>query len=192
MPGKVRLLILLVLFGFLNLNSFAQDLRNFSIKFMGLSVHPAEEPSTEILVRKIDNTGRYVMNLGFLASGEWFFKEDKASFRLLGGAMSECSGLFAGVAHVGLKFKLFSAGPHYLSWGVGPTLYFRENWIKVRPNHFDENYLTLGPWEYILLWYGMDFEYNININKNLDFSTTIIPAYPKVIATAFGLKYWIK
>jgi hypothetical protein len=192
MMKKVQFILVFVLACILCQNSFAQDLRNFSVKFMGLSVHPTGDPSTEILIRKIDPIGRYVVNLGILASGEWFFKEDKASFRFLGGAMSECSGLFAGVAHVGLKFKLMSVGPHYLSWGVGPTLYFRENWIKVRPNHFDENYLTLGPWEYILLWYGMDFEYNINLNDDLDFSTTIIPAYPKVISMALGFKYWIR
>jgi hypothetical protein len=96
------------------------------------------------------------------------------------------------MAHVGVKFKLFSEGPQYVSWGIGPTLYFLENWIKLKPNHFDENYLTHGPWEYLLLWYGIDFEYNIQINDTVDFSTTIIPVYPKVISVAFGLKDWFK
>jgi hypothetical protein len=70
MNCKVKYIPLLILVFFFISHSQTGDIRNITIKFMGLSIHPTAKPSTQDLVRKLDDIGRYVMNMGVSPSGE--------------------------------------------------------------------------------------------------------------------------
>src|SRR6478735_1265426 len=154
---------------FLALNALpapAQD--NIGLKFFGISI-----------------------NLGGMFSTEKFIYEDGISVKFVQGLYSDCAAQPGGFSHIGIRARILKKKRHSIYGGIGPTLVYRKNWYKL-PGYIDSDYFDGKPtdtWQYKFLWYGGEFEYAYVLSEKLDFTSTFIPGFPKLISFSFGLKY---
>lgn len=168
--------------------TFTQD--NFGIKMFGLSIHPkGEKDNARLMPNKLDKNGYFVMNMGGVLSYEKFLFKNIVSLKIAQALYADCAAQLGGFSHIGLRAKIFRLGKHSFYGGVGPTIVYRKNWLKlngyVNPHRFKG-----GPddkWQYLFLWYGGEFEYKYAISEHFDFSATFIPGYPDLMSLSFGV-----
>ena len=175
-----------LLFG---IDAKAQD--NASLKFFGLSLHPGGDENAPLMPRRFDANGVWVLNLGGMLSYEKFIYQDGVSVKAVQGIYSDCAAQLGGFSHLGLRAKIFKTTRQSLYGGIGPTLVYRKNWHKL-PGYIDPDYFEGKPantWQYKFLWYGGEFEYAYVLSERIDFATTFIPGYPKLISFSFGFRY---
>ncbi|HEY8400396.1 MAG TPA: hypothetical protein VIK89_03995 [Cytophagaceae bacterium] len=168
----------------------AQD--NIGIKLFGLSIHPkGEKENRDLMPRKLDPNGYLVINLGAMASYEKFVHKDIFSIKIVQSLYSDCAAQLGGFSHIGFRGKIFKTNKHALYGGIGPTLVFRRNWLRldgyVNRNRFKGN--SDDKWQYMFLWYGGEFEYAYRLSEHVHFTTTFIPGYPDLMSLSFGMKY---
>ena len=177
---------------FLALNALpapAQD--NIGLKFFGISIHPGGDEDAFLMPRRLDDRGVLVINLGGMFSTEKFIYEDGISVKFVQGFYSDCAAQPGGFSHIGIRARILKKKRHSIYGGIGPTLVYRKNWYKL-PGYIDPDYFDGKPtdtWQYKFLWYGGEFEYAYVLSEKLDFTSTFIPGFPKLISFSFGLKY---
>lgn len=185
-----RYLFVLVLVGLIELPVNAQD--NFGVKFFGLSVHPKGEKENAFLMpRRLDLDGYAVLNIGGVLSYEKFVVRDILSVKVASALYADCAAQLGGFEHIGVRAKIFKTQRHSLYGGIGPTLIFRENWLRL------SGYKNLNRfrgdlddrWQYLFLWYGGEFEYKYNLTKQYHFALSFVPGYPDLMSISFGLHY---
>lgn len=173
----------------------AQLPQSFGLKFFGLSIHAYGDENWRLMPRRLDDTGRFVINLGATANYELFVWRDIVSVKSSVALYSDCAARLGGFFHVGLRGRIFKIGRHTLNGGIGPTLIFRRNWAEL-PNYSNLHYFKGAPgdiWQWRFLWYGGEFEYNVQLWKGWEASLTFIPGFPKLMSLSIGFRYcWNK
>ncbi|NNE71643.1 MAG: hypothetical protein HKN29_14950 [Rhodothermales bacterium] len=167
--------------------------RTLAVKFIGLSYHPnASSFARQQYSRKLSPDGSLVANLGVLASWEQFVRSDRLAIRVAGVAMSDCRSVFAGAIHVGAHLRLARLGRVTLLAGIGPTLYFRQDWHRFDTYKFDGRlFRQYADWQYIVTPIGGDLELDVRVTPNSQLSFTILPGYPQIVVLAIGAKFRI-
>jgi hypothetical protein len=175
-------------------SSFAQSA--LSLRYMGLTIHPFGDSESRLEPYKLDKNAYFVPNFGFLAAYEKYVWEDIISIKILQGAFLDCSAGRAGVTHIGFRGVLVDRGKHHLTFGMGPTMYYREDWNRfasyndggvfhrLTTNHF-------GSIQYKFFWYGCEFEYDYRLTKKLDMNFGFTPGAPLALLFSAGVKYWL-
>ena len=182
-------MLYILIFAF-SLSGFSQD--NFTAKFFGFSFHPDGDVNADNMPTKIDRNGVLVVNLGMYFGYEKFFHKDKLSFKVVTAYYSDCGGLFSGLAHVGFRGVIMEKGRFSINGGLGPTLIYRRSWYSKFDDYINSGFYNGNEtnfWQYKFLWYGGELEFNYRLNNYLDFSTTFIPGYPKLLELSFGVRY---
>jgi hypothetical protein len=169
---------------------------NIGIKFFGFSIHPFGDENAHIMPMRLDNDAIFVPNVGLMLSFERYIWHDIFSVKAVHANFMDCAFQVAGFSHIGLRIRLFSMGRHELSGGIGPTLMYRKNWYRVNGYDDTNNFYTGGNpedrWQWVFIWYGGEFEYNLRLTRNIDLSVTVIPGIPRLIAIAYGLRIRMK
>ncbi|MFC6999093.1 hypothetical protein [Rufibacter roseus] len=190
-----RLILILLLCGFFSFTTRAQYTRNFSVKYFGLTLHPKGDDNAELMPLNPDGKGYFVFNVGGSISYEQFFVQDKFSVKAIQALYADCAMQFAGFTHLGLRATIFQLGPHSLNGGLGPTLVYRRNWSKLDGYNLSTSFFGGNPsdkWQYRMIWYAGEFEYNYRFKDRTDFSVSFVPGYPNIMSLSFGIRYWLK
>ncbi|MGV3540616.1 MAG: hypothetical protein ACO1OQ_12460 [Rufibacter sp.] len=187
-------LLFLLLICLLPAASQAQRSRNISLKYFGLSLHPQGDDNAELMPLNPDGKGYFVLNVGGSVSYEQFFVPGKFSVKAIQALYADCALRFAGFTHVGLRAVIFEVGRHSLNGGLGPTVVYRRNWSELDGYNLSTSFFGGDPsdtWQYRMIWYAGEFEYNYRFKERSDFSVSFVPGYPNIMSLSFGVRYWL-
>lgn len=162
-----------------------------SLKFFGLSLHPHGDPNAHLMPINPDGQGYLVLNLGGMLGHEIAVLDSAFSVKAIQSLYADCAGQAGGFSHIGIRFLVFKKNRHTLSGGIGPTLIFRRNWHRL-PEYQPSGFFKGEPddnWQYQMLWYGGELEYNYTVRKQTDLSFTFVPGYPNLISLSAGFRY---
>jgi hypothetical protein len=163
-----------------------------SVQYMGLTYHPGGGAVNMVknYPLKFDKKANFVLNIGIAANYDYelnnrFFLRAEASYYM------DCAYKKAGYIHTAIHYKVANFGRHSFNIGVGPVFTVREDW------HIFEDYKDTdiygkrvsNGWQYRLFPVGGEVEYRYKINEDLEFQYSVIPAYPAVITSKFGLRW---
>lgn len=185
------LLLILIL---LNISEEVQAQRYWSVKYFGISLHPKGDVNAPLMPLNPDKKGYLVFNLGALVSYEQYFKPNKFSIKGIQAVYTDCAAQLGGFTHIGLRAIVFRTGRHSLNGGLGPTLIYRRNWQRL-PGYQNSGYFKgkpEAPWQYRLIPYAGEFEYNYKVSEKTEFSVTFVPGYPDLISFSFGVRVLLK
>jgi len=175
--------------------TFCCSQNNVSLKYFGMTIHPFGDYSADIQPYKLDKNAFFVLNFGGYTSYEHFVWLDMLSLKIKQGVFTDCSAGMMGVSHLGLQMKLVENNKHKLSFGIGPTLIYRESWTRFteyETSEFWNNYNSqrFGNIQYKMILYGCEFEYDYNVSQTTDLSIGFTPGFPFAFTFSFGVKYW--
>jgi hypothetical protein len=186
----MKKLILFVFILIAPIIGFSQD--NFSAKFFGFSFHPDGDVNADNMPTKIDRNGVLVVNVGMYFGYENFVYKDKLSIKMAAAFYSDCGGLFSGLIHVGFRGVIMEYKNFSINGGLGPTFIYRRSWYSKFDDYVNSGFYSGNEtdfWQYKFLWYGGELEFNYKLSNSLDFSTTFIPGYPKLLELSIGVRY---
>jgi hypothetical protein len=165
---------------------------NIGVKYFGLNIHPVGDINAKLMPVKLGSNGFLVPSFGLALSFEKYIWEDFLSLELMQANYTDCAMQAAGFTHFGFRVKLFSIGKHQMNFGVGPTIVYRKNWYNLDGYDDTKNFYngekTNDDWQWRFIIYGGEFEYNYRLTERVDFSWTIVPGIPILIANAFGVR----
>lgn len=182
--------ILLILLLTISSSVYSQD--NVTAKFFGFSFHPDGDVNAANMPTKIDRNGVVVVNLGMSFGYETFVHKDKLSLKAVTAFYSDCGGLFSGLVHLGFRGVILDHKRFSINGGLGPTFIYRRSWYSKFDDYVNSGFYNGNEtdfWQYKFLWYGGELEFNYRLNSALDFSTTFVPGYPKLLELSFGIRY---
>lgn len=186
---------ILILFLVILSHSYAQS--TFTLKYFGLTIHPAGDPTAHLQPYKLDDKARFVMNFGGFAGYEKFIYEDLVSVKVIQGLFTDCSAGFASVTHLGPRLNLLKLKKHKVYIGVGPTLIVRNSWTRFGESYTSSGYFNVaetqrfGDVQWKFIPYGLEFEYDYAITERDQFSVSFTPGVPLAMIFSFGWKHWI-
>lgn len=168
---------------------------NVSLKYFGMTIHPFGDYSADIQPYRLDKKAYFVLNFGGYASYEHFIWLDMLSVRIKQGVFTDCSAGMMGVSHLGLQMNLLEKKKHKLSFGLGPTLIYRESWNRFpeyKESGFWHKYSSpkAGDIQYKVILYGCEFEYDYTVSPTTDLSVGFTPGFPFAFTFSFGIKHW--
>jgi hypothetical protein len=161
-----------------------------------MTIHPFGDRQSALQPHKLDANAHFVLNFGGFVGYERFVWEDLLSIKLMQGIFTDCSGGLAGFTHLGFRAFAFEKKRFKVMFGMGPTLYYRDDWNRF-PGYIDTGFFhristhTLGPLQYYLFVYGMEFEFDYRLNKRIDLNGGFTPGAPLALTFSAGIKYWI-
>lgn len=89
-----------------------------------------------------------------------------------------------------IRFRLFQVYKHSLSFGFGPTAFYRQSWAEI-DGYIDEKlYETKRTIQTRINWASAELEYNYVISKLNDISFAVLHHGPEAIGFGIGLKHW--
>jgi len=189
--------LIIILFSFFSVIYLSAQQFSVGIKLTGLSIHPVGAANASLMKYKLDDKGVFVFNPGIRLSFEYFFYKDIFSVKIEQGLYADCANQFAGFSHIGLRGKIFQIEKHSLNGGIGPTFFFRKNWYKLE-GYNDDYELFRGNrednWQWGVIWYGGEFEYNYRVSEMIEMSTSIVPCIPPYVPLimSYGLRMRLK
>jgi hypothetical protein len=165
---------------------------NFEIKYFGLNIHPVGDINAELMPIKLGNNGFLVPSFGVALSFEKYIWRNFLSLKFMEASYTDCALQAAGFIHFGFRITLLDKGRHQLNVGIGPTFIYRQSWYNLEGYDDSKNFYkgddTHDKWQWRFIIYGGEFEYNYRLTDRVDFSWTMVPGIPILIANAFGLR----
>ncbi|SPY34698.1 Uncharacterised protein [Porphyromonas cangingivalis] len=179
----------------LSLFTSAKAQESIGLRFFGLSIHPhGEAENASIMPLRLDKEAYFVQNLGGILSYELPIYKDFILTKTAVALYSDCAAQLGGFVHLGLRARIFTLGRHSLYGGLGPTLIFRKNWLKI-PEYKDPGYFKGGQdaiFQHLFIWYAGDFDYRYKITDKWDLACTFVPGYPDLISLSIGFNYRLR
>lgn len=164
---------------------------NFGLKISTLSGRFTESKNSALYTRTLDSTGNFSFEPGMLMSYENFFGNQTISIKFMQGFYNDCTGSFAMLSHVGIRFRLLQKFKHSLNVGIGPTLFIRQDWSTLEGYVEEDDYEMRGDWQYKMSWFTGEIEYTFYLTQYFDLATSINFIHPQALNFAVGMKYWI-
>ncbi len=166
--------------------------RYFSVQFMGFTFHPGGGAVNMVknYPLKMDKKAYIVLNVGAVANYDYELSR-KFFLRSSAGLYMDCAYKKAGFVHFGIRFKGITLGRHSFNGGLGPVLSVREDWHGF-DGYKDKDFYGKRVWngmQYRFFPLGGELEYQYQINEKLAFQYSVIPGYPAVITSKFGLRF---
>ena len=142
---------------------FAQN--NFSIKAYGLGVHPFSEVNSSILTKKIDANGKLAFEPGLIIASEFFINSNSVSLKPMQSIYLDRMGKLAGFTHLGFRAYVYNKKRHTLALGIGPSLFYRQNWSEI-DNYINEDiYNEFDSFQYKFFMLSGEIEYSYYFSK---------------------------
>jgi hypothetical protein len=158
-------------------------------KYMGVTYHPGGGNGDYIMA--LDSTGYIVIQLGVEGDLDYYLNR----YFLVRSSVSlykDCAFVWSGFFHVGPRVNLPIGEKFQARIGIGPTLIWRENWYRhvdwYTGDGFYGKEFESGPIQTAFLWYGGNIEFQYDFNKNWAFVYSVVPGYPQVFTSSFGLR----
>ena len=133
--------------------------------------------------RRFDSKGYLVLNIGGVLSYEKFIVKDILSVKIASALYADCAAQLGGFEHVGIRAKIFKTEKHSLYGGIGPTLVFRKNWLRLKGyknlNRFRGD--IDDPWQHLFLWYGGEVVCTDTLNRECGLGSSFGSGYPDLI-----------
>ena len=163
-----------------------------SLQWFGITYHPGGGSvfMRENYPMRLDPKAYWVINMGAAASydrdvSKRFFLRSQAAFFM------DCAWQKSAFVHLALHWAPIKWGKHSFNGGLGPVFLVREDWGKFeryrRGDDFFGNRVKDG-WQYRFFPLGGELEYLYQINDKFQFQYSVIPGYPAVITSKFGLR----
>ena len=169
-------------------SSFGQHPFSLGVRLVGVSWHPKESKHPDILVRRLDKRGRFVVNVGAMVYAEYRLLPH-LNIKVTQSFFSDCAGMPAGFSHIGLKAHYnFGQQPHHqIGLTVGPTLFYRKNWNEL-DGYVDEGFfINKGNTQRLFIPYGMEINYDLFLKDKTAISTGLVPGYPEIFLGTIGI-----
>lgn len=166
----------------------------FSVQWLGLTLHPdGGGAMPQNYPWKLDKKAIFVLNPGIAISYDWAWKKH-FFWRAAAGYYGDCALLPAGYLHVGLRWEAIRFGRHSFNGGFGPGFLFRKDWHRFSAYHGDPVYgeRVYQSWQYRFTPIIGEVEYMYQINDNVAFQYSVLPAYPAVIVSKIGIRWSLK
>lgn len=202
---------ILLLFGFLlqSTFSFAQlnspdstqlaD-RHFHVALQAMTfvVHTFRTSNPQRYDLKLDKAGFVVFVPGVVAKGDWYFwrKKPKMHLRFEGSWYKDSGFNDAAYIHVGLRRDFFKreGKKFYVSAGLGPGFFVRENWNKLYPYRvkdpfYGERETKNRAYQYRFFPLAGDIDLLWALNEKWEFDLAIVPAVPAAVIFKVGARY---
>ena len=163
-----------------------------SIQWFGVTFHPG---GGSVFMRdnyplKLDSKAYLVLNIGVAASYDHDMSK-RFFLRAQVGAFMDCAWQKSAYIHVGLHFTAIKLGKHSINGGLGPMFLVREDWGKFERYRRGDDFFgdrVKNGWQYRLFPLGGELEYLYQMNDNIAFQYSVIPGYPAVITSKFGVR----
>lgn len=178
--------------------TFAYAQQTLTLKYFGLTVHPAGDYTADLQPFKLDDRAVVVMNFGGFIGYERFVHQDLVSVKYILGAFSDCSGGLATVNHIGIRGALYKTEKHKIYLGIGPTLMVRDSWKRFGEVYTSSGYFNdydsknFGELQWKLIPYGLEFEYDYAFNPKNHLSVSCTPGIPLAAILSVGWKHWFQ
>jgi hypothetical protein len=167
---------------------------HFSLQWLGWTYHPENGGSMpQNYPWKLDAKASVVLNPGIAISYDWAWKKH-FFWRAAAGYYGDCALLPAGYLHFGFRWEALRFGRHSFNGGLGPGFLFRKDWHQFAAYRGDLIYgeRVYEGWQYRLTPIIGEVEYIYQINDNLAFQYSVLPAYPAVIVSKIGVRWALK
>lgn len=164
---------------------------NIGVKAFAVGAHPFEEANKVLNMNAIDEKGNFALEPGFYLSLEQYVSDDMVALKMHQSIHRDRLNKLAGSTHVGVQVYLYRDKRQSLSFGLGPTLYFRGNWSEVEGYEFDDFYETNQEWQYKLQFITGELQYNYYLGKHLDFAVSLNQFEARGLTLAVGANYWL-
>ena len=171
----------------------AKPMHYFSVQWLGWTYHPDGGAMPQNYPWKLDKKAAFIINPGIAISYDWAWKKH-FFWRAAAGYYGDCTLLPAGYLHVGLRWEALRFGRHSFNGGFGPGFLFRKDWHRFAAYRGDPVYgkRVYQSWQYRFTPIIGEVEYMYQINDNLAFQYSILPAYPAVIVSRVGVRWLLK
>lgn len=180
-------LLIMVFFGFCSIQIHAQSNVNFKLNTL---TYQFSDNNTQLAKLKLSNNGKIAFEPGFIVAYE-AFASPVTSLKINLATLIDKAGKFAGFPQVLIRFRLFNAFKHSMTFGVGPAFYFRQTWANIEGYDVNNIYSGEGNWQFKPVWFSGELEYNYYLTKMSNLSLSVNLINPESIGLAIGYKYWI-
>ncbi len=189
-----QILSIILLFLWVQINAqnteTAKPKRYFSAQLLGITIHPNGGSMPQNYPWKLDAQAAFVATPGIAVNYDWTFKKH-LFWRSAAGFYADCAVLPAGYVHIGMRWEAIRFGRHTFNGGFGPGFLFRKDWHRFDAYHGDPIYgdRVYEGWQYRFTPIIGEVEYQYQINENVQYQLSILPAYPAVIVARMGLRW---
>lgn len=188
---KTRLLFCLLL-----ISTALYGQQTITVKYFGLTIHPAGDKTANIQPYKLDKNAVFVANFGGFIGYERYLHEDLVSAKTISAVFTDCSGGFAVVQHLGIRGTLMKLEKHRIYAGLGPTLLVRDSWTRFGDAYQSSGFFnlsntkTFGDVQWKLIPYGFEFEYDYVFTDKNQLTVSFTPGVPLAAILSVGWKHW--
>lgn len=167
----------------------------YTFRYFGMTVHPFGDQTASIQPYKLDKNAKFVLNFGGFASVDHYIYKDLLCVTVMQGIFTDCSGGWGGFSHFGIRALVLERGKHRFMLGIGPMLYYREDW-----NRFEEytdrgsfnryHSRTLGDVQWRIFPCAGEFAWHWRMAEHWDFNFGFTPGLPLACSFSLGATWW--
>ncbi len=174
------------------ISNFSYTQNNFSVKAFGLGFHPFSEVNFAILTKKIDANGKFAFEPGLILASEFFINSNMVSIKPMQSVYLDRMGKFAGSTHLGFRAYLYNKKRHSLALGIGPTLFYRQDWSNIENYVNEEIYSNFDSFQYKFFMLSGEIEYNYYFSKLNYLTFSLNQTDLQGFTFSFGMKQLFK
>lgn len=169
-------------------SSIAQS--KISLQAYAFGIYPFENTNVSLYQNTLDKEGKIPFEPGLALSYEVFGESGKVSGKIMQGIQSDPAGQIAGFTHFGLRAYVLRAKKYILNFGIGPAVYYRQNWNTIAGYENENIYSVYNDWQVKFSILNLSLEYNYYINKYNDINISLQTIHPKAFTVMIGYSYW--
>ena len=169
-------------------STFASAQSNISLAFTGFGFDFGKGVNAPIYKQKISDGKNPLFEPG-LRLGVEAYASPATSIKAVQTVRYDAMKKVAMSSQVMLRFRIFRAYKHSLSFGVGPTAFYRKSW-SAEEGYTDEGIYDDGTMQHKIAWLSTELEYNYVIGHYTDLSFAMTHMNPQGMGFALGIKYW--
>jgi hypothetical protein len=170
---------------------------SFSFRYFGMTIHPFGDQTASIQPYKLDKQARFVLNFGGFGSVDHYVYKDLVCITGMQGLFTDCSGGWGGFTHIGIRALVFEKKKHRFMLGLGPLLYYREDWNRFE-EYEDKGFFNryhsrnLGDVQWKIFPVGGEFAWHWRVSEELDVNAGFTPGAPLAMSFSAGITWWPK
>ena len=187
MKNFIKLFILSTLFFVFSFEAKSQQ--NISLSLLGPGFDFGDKENSAIYKTLPSEDKAFLLEPG-LRFGVELYANPATSFKLAQVVRFDSMHKIALSTQMMIRFRLFKVYKHSLSFGFGPTMFYRQTWENI-DGYIDEKlYENKNKLQTKINWVSAELEYNYWISKLNDVSFSVVHLHPEAMGFAVGFKHW--
>ena len=183
---KLRVIIIIFAVMATSLTAVAQS--NISLAFTGFGLDFGKGENVQIYKRNISDGKNPIFEPG-LRLGLEVYASPATSLKVAQTVRYDVMAKLSMSTQLMLRFRIFRVYKHSVSFGVGPTFFYRQPWSD-EEGYVDDGIYEDGRLQRKIAWLSTELEYNYVIGRFTDVSFALTHMMPKGMGCAVGIKYW--